>query len=160
MSDYYAEPPLFAAARRTDPPTSHAAAARAPVSEHGRRILEALLPPPVRPTGVTGSEYRRQWNRLNRERVKAASKRWLERHPERQRPIPREVVQKYRRERRNKDKPRYYSGWEQAKNRRTRWTLGETELLTSFAGTDRELSKLLGRSISAIQHRRHLLLKG
>ena len=27
MSDYYAEPPLFAAARRTDPPTSHAAIA-------------------------------------------------------------------------------------------------------------------------------------
>jgi predicted Rossmann fold nucleotide-binding protein DprA/Smf involved in DNA uptake len=42
VSDYYAEPPLFAAARRTDPPTSHDAAARAPVSEHCRRIMDAL----------------------------------------------------------------------------------------------------------------------
>jgi hypothetical protein len=118
------------------------------------------LPQPVRPTGVTGAEYRRQWNRLNRARVNAASKRWLERHPERRKPIPREVVQKYRKERRHKDKPRYYSGWEQAKHRGTRWTLGEIELLASFAGTDRELSKMLGRSINAIQKRRHLLLEG
>ena len=118
------------------------------------------LPPPVRPTGVTGAEYRRQWNRLNRERVNAASRRWLERHPERRRPIPREVVQRYREQRRKKDKPKYYSGWEQAKNRRTRWTLGEIEMIASFAGTDRELSKLLGRSINAIQKKRHLLLEG
>jgi len=43
----YRELPLFAAARRTDPPTSHAAAKRAPVSEHCRRILEALAAGPA-----------------------------------------------------------------------------------------------------------------
>ena len=42
------ELPLFAAARRTDPPTSKAAglASRAFASGHGRRILEALASGP------------------------------------------------------------------------------------------------------------------
>jgi len=34
--------PLFAAARRSDPATSHAAAKTAPVSEHQRLIIDAL----------------------------------------------------------------------------------------------------------------------
>ena len=45
--------PLFAAAaRRTDPPTSHAAAKRAPVSEHRRRIVEALAAGPAGQSGI------------------------------------------------------------------------------------------------------------
>lgn len=53
MSGYYPEPPLFAAAaRRTDPPTSHAAAKRAPVSEHCRRILDALASGPAGQSGI------------------------------------------------------------------------------------------------------------
>jgi predicted Rossmann fold nucleotide-binding protein DprA/Smf involved in DNA uptake len=44
--------PLFAAARRTDPPTSHAAAARAPVSEHCRRIMDALASGPAGQSGI------------------------------------------------------------------------------------------------------------
>jgi len=44
--------PLFAAARRTDPPTSHAAAKRAPVSEHCRRILEAMAAGPAGQSGI------------------------------------------------------------------------------------------------------------
>lgn len=146
-------PKMSGIATEDDDMTQDAAAMSAPSAG-------SPLPPPVRPTGVTGAEYRRQWNRLNRERVNAATRRWLARHPERQRPIPREVVQKYREQRRKKDKPRYYAGWEQAKNRRTIWTLGEIETLASFAGTDRELSRLLGRSISAIQKKRQLLLEG
>ena len=43
--------PLFAAARRTDPATSHAAARTAPVSEHQRLILDALA---VGPAGASG----------------------------------------------------------------------------------------------------------
>ena len=45
--------PLFAAARRTDPPTSHAAAARVPAfrSGHHRAILEALAAGRVERTG-------------------------------------------------------------------------------------------------------------
>lgn len=52
MSDYYALTvdalPLFAAARRGDPATSHAAgvAAREFLGEHERRILEALTAGP------------------------------------------------------------------------------------------------------------------
>jgi predicted Rossmann fold nucleotide-binding protein DprA/Smf involved in DNA uptake len=49
VSDYYAEPPLFAAARRTDPPTSHAAAARVQSfkGQHHAAILEALAAGPA-----------------------------------------------------------------------------------------------------------------
>lgn len=43
--------PLFAAARRTDPATSHAAAKTAPVSEHQRLIMDALA---VGPAGASG----------------------------------------------------------------------------------------------------------
>lgn len=43
--------PLFAAARRTDPATSHAAAATAPVAEHQAKILEALS---IGPAGASG----------------------------------------------------------------------------------------------------------
>ena len=43
--------PLFAAARRTDPATSHAAAASAPVAEHQAVILDALA---VGPAGASG----------------------------------------------------------------------------------------------------------
>jgi predicted Rossmann fold nucleotide-binding protein DprA/Smf involved in DNA uptake len=55
MSDYYldvvtrcADMPLFAAARRNDPPTSKAAgrASRAFATGHGRRILDALASAP------------------------------------------------------------------------------------------------------------------
>ena len=53
MTGFFPEPPLFAAAaRRTDPPTSHAAAKRAPVSEHCRRILEAIAAEPAGQSGI------------------------------------------------------------------------------------------------------------
>ncbi len=56
MSDYYREPeavlPLFAAARRTDPPTSHKAAQRAPVSGHRRLVLDALAAGPAGQTEI------------------------------------------------------------------------------------------------------------
>ena len=42
--------PLFAAARASDPPTSHVAAKRAPVAGHCRLVLEALA---VGPAGQT-----------------------------------------------------------------------------------------------------------
>lgn len=57
MSDYYATTvdygPLFAAARTSDPPTSHAAAREAVGlrSDHQRRILEALA---IGPAGASG----------------------------------------------------------------------------------------------------------
>lgn len=53
MSDYYATAeatlPLWTAARKTDPPTSHAAAARAKKFRggHCKRILEALAAGPA-----------------------------------------------------------------------------------------------------------------
>lgn len=59
MSDYYqdidaqvAELPLFAAARRSDPQTSHEAAKRAPVRGHCRKVLEALAAGPAGQTEI------------------------------------------------------------------------------------------------------------
>lgn len=44
--------PLFAAARRTDPATSHEAAKTAPVAEHQRLILDALGQGPAGASGI------------------------------------------------------------------------------------------------------------
>jgi len=44
--------PMFAAARRTDPATSQAAARTAPVAEHQRLILEALAEGPAGASGI------------------------------------------------------------------------------------------------------------
>jgi predicted Rossmann fold nucleotide-binding protein DprA/Smf involved in DNA uptake len=44
--------PLFAAARRTDPATSHKAAKTAPVAEHQRLILDALGQGPAGASGI------------------------------------------------------------------------------------------------------------
>ena len=58
MSDYFSTNvsglPLFAAARRTDPVTSHAAAAQSGSlrSEHARRILAALERGPAGASGI------------------------------------------------------------------------------------------------------------
>lgn len=59
MSDYYrdidavvAELPLFAAARRSDPPTSHEAAKRAPLRGHCLKVLEALAAGPAGQTEI------------------------------------------------------------------------------------------------------------
>jgi hypothetical protein len=44
--------PLFAAARRTDPSTSHEAAKTAPVAEHQRLIMDALGQGPAGASGI------------------------------------------------------------------------------------------------------------
>ena len=44
--------PLFAAARRTDPGTSHEAAKTAPVAEHQRLIMDALCQGPAGASGI------------------------------------------------------------------------------------------------------------
>jgi hypothetical protein len=57
VSDYYREPslaelPLFAAARSTDPGTSHKAARRAPRAGQCRAVLEALRAGPAGQTEI------------------------------------------------------------------------------------------------------------
>ena len=59
MSDYYqdidaavANLPVFAQARRADPPTSHQAARRAPIRGHSARVLEALRRGPAGQTEI------------------------------------------------------------------------------------------------------------
>jgi hypothetical protein len=110
-----------------------------------------------KPVGVSGAEYRRQWNRLNRDRLRLAGRRYYANHPEKRRKIPTEVTAIYRAERRRLNKPHYYRDWKKAANRLARWTVEDSRTLIEFTGTDRELSAVLGRSISAIQKRRHLL---
>jgi hypothetical protein len=82
---------------------------------------------------------------------------FYKRHPEKRRKIPRYVVENYRKYRRKSNKPHYLRGWEEAKNRRTKWTAEESNLVLTFVGTDRELAAAIGRSIGAIQHRRNRL---
>ena len=78
MSDYYAPPekalPLFAMARTSDPPTSHAAAARAPsfAGKHRAAILEALAAGPAgqsviaERTGLTIAQVSKRLGELRR----------------------------------------------------------------------------------------------
>lgn len=123
-----------------------------------RKTETQQLPDTVQPAGVSGAEYRRLWNKLNRQRMRAHSKAYRERHPEKQRKIPRWVVERYRSSgARKRHQKVYYGGWEQCKNRRTKWTSEETNVLLSHSGTDRELSAAIGRSIRAIQIRRSRL---
>jgi hypothetical protein len=121
------------------------------------RVDTNIEPAPVQPVGVSGAEYRRQWNKLNRARMRKIQSRWLKNHPEKQKKFPRSVRDKWQPLRKQKDQIRYRRNWEKAPNRRTRWTTAETNTLLTFTGTDRELSAILGRSISAIQLRRHVL---
>ena len=121
--------------------------------------------PTIKPIGVIGAEYRRQWNRLNRERCKESTRRFRTNHPEKQRKIPAYVVQRYRKKRRlNKQfriliKQHYYRGWDKAKRRCQLWDCIDDELVMHFDGTDRTLSEMIGRSINAIQKRRYQLLR-
>ena len=46
--------PLFAAARKSDPPTSHEAARRAPVAGHCAKVLDALAAGPAGQTEIAG----------------------------------------------------------------------------------------------------------
>ncbi len=76
MSDYYPATvdygPLFAAARRTDPPTSHAASRRAPRAGHCRLILDAFGQGPAgqseiaKRTGLTVAAVSKRLSELRR----------------------------------------------------------------------------------------------
>lgn len=58
------------------------------------------------------------------------------------------------RERWNTGKKRNYAQTQGAENTGKVWTSAEMDLLTSFEGTDRELSAKIGRSVQAIQVKR------
>jgi hypothetical protein len=120
----------------------------------------AGLPATVRPVGVSGAEYRRQWNKLNKARIRKSQREWYKNHPEKHKKFPKSVRDKWRPLNKKKHRARYYSDWEKAVNRTTRWTTDETNTLLSFTGTDRELAAVLGRSVGAIQLRRHALKRG
>ncbi len=111
----------------------------------------------TKPVGVTGAEYRKQWNRLNSHRMREASRRYRKNHPERASKFPREVREHYRKHKRKFYKPIYYRDWDKAENRNKPWTIEDQKLVETFNGTDRELSRIIGRSIQAIQKRRWLL---
>ena len=127
-------------------------------SESARMNGTCELPcsPRIQPVGVHGAEYRRQWNRLNREVMRVVSHNYSKRHGI---SIPKWVVEKYRSEKRHLDKHRYYAGWENAKRRNEPWDCIDDELVMAQDVTDRELGKMIGRSIKAIQTRRHRLRK-
>lgn len=57
-------------------------------------------------------------------------------------------------------KRRYYGSTAFAKNHHQPWTTAEIEAIMAREVTDRELSRLLGRSVGAIQTMRNKLKKG
>ena len=57
-------------------------------------------------------------------------------------------------------KKKYYAATrEQARHVRERWSEVEDNILINIRVDDRELSEILGRSMQAIQSRRHILRK-
>jgi hypothetical protein len=55
---------------------------------------------------------------------------------------------------------RYYAQTDDTANRtREKWTAAEDRAVLAQATTDLELARLIGRTIRAVQHRRHVLRK-
>jgi len=108
--------------------------------------------------GLHGSEYRKAWNKLHPDVLKKASFEYRSRNPlKSQFPVwlklwSREPAQ------RQKQKCKYYSGWDKAQMRLQPWDdIDDFKVLQKIT-TDRQLGLEIGRSINAIQKRRHVLL--
>jgi hypothetical protein len=71
----------------------------------------AGLPATVRPVGVSGAEYRRQWNKLNKARIRKSQREWYKNHPEKHKKFPKSVRDKWRPLNKKKHRARYYSDW-------------------------------------------------
>lgn len=75
-------------------------------------------------------------------------------------------VKKYKdkdkaRELRNKERLQYYAkSKENAVNRGTRYTQYEIDMILNHEITDHEISKIIGRSVQAIQNKRSALING
>lgn len=74
----------------------------------------------------------------------SANKKWRLAHPEK----------------RYTGKKRYYAQFQGGENSGKTWTSEEMDLLTTFEGTDRELSAKIGRSVQAIQGMRSKVKAG
>ena len=117
-------------------------------------------PPSEKPTGVSGAEYRRQWNRLNKDRINLAGRRYSERVGLKLSDEAKEFFRERIRKNPNfkkEEAQRLRSGWEKAERRREPWDCIDDDLVMNFEGRDRELGKIIGRSMNAIQKRRHNL---
>lgn len=119
--------------------------------------------------GLKGSEYRKMWNKLHPDRMAAASKRWRENHPDKVREIgklkykkDKGKLERLRQEWREsggraKSNERYYTVTEKPKRGRKPWDVIDDCMVMERKITDRELSKIIGRTIRAIESRRFLL---
>ena len=68
-------------------------------------------------------------------------------------------MEKYKKTKREQQK-RYYHKTQNAPNSKKYWTDEETEMIMQKNVSDTELSQILGRSVRAIQRRRHRVLYG
>ena len=59
----------------------------------------------------------------------------------------------------NRQRKRYYQKTQNAGNSQEIWTKEDEELVLAHSMSDTELSSLIGRSVGAIQKRRHLIKK-
>lgn len=104
---------------------------------------------------LKGIEYRKAWNKLNREKCRNANKAWRLRNPDKVGKVPQWLRDEYRASgKRKKHKAVYYGGWDKASMRCEPWGVVEDCMVMDRKMTDRELSLELGRSIRAIQIRR------
>ena len=82
----------------------------------------------------------------------------------RKRKIRGEYIKKFRAshvDRRNEERRKNYAiGRRYIIHSRRRWTNSDIEMLLNFNGTDRQLSKIIGRSVQAIQVKRVLIKRG
>ena len=68
-------------------------------------------------------------------------------------------MEKYKKTKREQQK-RYYHKTQDAPNSKNYWTDEETEMIMNKTVSDTELSHILGRSVKAIQRKRHRILYG
>jgi hypothetical protein len=115
--------------------------------------------------GLKGAEYRRAWNKLHRDRCRRAQQEFKARNPERWKELQTkhskkshtEHVQKY-----GVSKTTYLSrlSEEKAISAYKRWEPSEDVMLLTWEHKAKELATKLGRSIRAVQRRRHRLTYG
>jgi hypothetical protein len=114
----------------------------------------------LRSMGLKGADYRKMWNKLHPERVREAKKKWEKAHPEKVKKRLRKLRQKWRDNGGRIDSnKRYYAGAEKAKFKGKPWDLVDECRVLERKITDKELTKVLGRSLKSIEAKRCKLIK-
>ena len=110
--------------------------------------------------GLKGAEYRKAWNKLNRDRMKEVNKAWSARNPGKDRAR----IQAWHNKnpgKRNAQRgdEKYYAGHEKAKSKGQPWGVVEDYIVMDSGEPDKIIAEKLGRSVKAVEIRRCRLKK-